>query len=282
MLSACNVQLKEETKDNTTTTIESTTPAETTTETTQTTESTSEIESTTKTETTEQTQKTEPTKLETPETKETIEPVQVQTRSKLYQFFDTFAQKVDSYYFIYKKDEYSVKGDKFRIQLANPVTVKDVKFGDLKKSLFYYDTVYINRAEKTAYAYCEGHDSQVNKQCAQLEIYDLAYPVVYSEYNKPLPEDWLRTYLDQEPTQLVANKYYIGGRATTTAFLEGTPELELSFDPMTGLVIRADQKKGEQLISRYDYEKLAHNLVKEVDVNHRSKDEIPSTEAFYR
>lgn len=242
-------------------------------------------------EVTEETQSIETT--EPPETTETTQPEQINTteyaeeivnpaqqRTKMYQFLDTYAQKVKSYEFEYKRDKYAVKSQRFRIRLAAPVIVKDITFGDVRKSLFYYDTVYVDRADKTAIAYCEGHTSQVNTQCAQLEIYDLPYPVNYQDYNILLPEDWLFEYLNMEPDQWETNKYYIEGRAATTVKFN-EQELELNFDPGTGLVLRVDQKKGNQLLSRHDYEKLASNLVRDVDVKHRSKNEIPSSETFY-
>ncbi len=205
-----------------------------------------------------------------------------QQRTRMYRFLDTFASQVKSYEFKYKGDEYYVKGQKYKIILDNPVTAKDVTFGDLKKSLFYYDAVYVDRGTKTAVAYCEGHSSQVNTQCTQLNIYDLMYPVSFTDYDTTLPEDWLFTYLDKEPDQLEDNKYYIEGRSTVYVKFNEEPELELNFDPSTGLVLRADKKKGNQLLERQDYEQLASNKVRDIDVIHRSKSEIPSEETFYR
>jgi hypothetical protein len=211
---------------------------------------------------------------------ETVSPAQ--TRTKMYKFLDIFAAKVTSYEFTYKGDKYHVRGSRYKIILKNPATVKDVSFGDIRKNLFYYDTVYVDRATKTAIAYCEGHSSQVNTQCSQLEIYDLAYPAPFQDYDITLPEDWLFTYLDREPNTWDENKYYIQSRASITVTFEGDPTLELDFDPGSGLVMRADQKSGNRLVSRQDYEKLATNLVREKDVYHRSKSEIPSEETFYK
>jgi hypothetical protein len=200
----------------------------------------------------------------------------------MYKFLDIFAAKVNSYEFTYKGNKYYVKGTRYKIILKNPVTVKEVSFGDIKKNLFYYDTVYVDRSTKTAIAYCEGHSSQVNTQCSQLEIYDLAYPATFQDYDITLPEDWLFTYLDKEPSTWDENKYYIQSRASITVTFAGDPELELDFDPGSGLVMRADQKQGDRLVMRHDYEKLAINLAREKDVYHRSKSEIPSEETFYK
>ncbi len=216
--------------------------------------------------------------------KEDIEEVTepAQDRTKMYRFLDTFAQKVKSYEFGYKTDKYFVKGMRYKIILFKPVIVKDVTFGNLHKSFFYYDTVYVDRAMKNAFGYCEGHQSHVNTQCSQLELYDLAYPVSFKEYNITLPEDWLFAYLDKEPNQMEENKYYINGRASVLAKFTEIPDVEINFDPGTGLVLRVDKKSGSQLLERHDYGDLVANKVRDVDVVHRSKDEIPPYEAFYR
>ncbi|VVB80845.1 Uncharacterised protein [uncultured archaeon] len=228
--------------------------------------------------------KTEVNTTEQPKAEETVKEETTspaQTRTRMYKFFDAFA-KITGYDFIYKGDHYYSKGTKYKIILGAPNTATDVKFGDTEKHLFYYDTIYLDRNAKTAIAYCEGHTSQLNKQCAELALYDLAYPVPYNDYNILLPEDWLMENLDKEPSLVDANKYYINGRATIFVKINETPEIELSFDPGTGLVLRADEKKGEQLLARYNYEELSANAVRDVDVNHRSKSEIPSSETFYR
>lgn len=215
------------------------------------------------------------------------EPAQVQetitkpaqSRTKLYQFLDTFRERVNGYFFDYNQNRYLVRGTTYKIQLTRPVMVQNVKFGNVSKSSFTYDTVYVDRATKTAVAYCEGHDSEVNRQCERDELLDLAYPVSYSDYDITLPEDWLMTYLDSTPRHIETKKYYIKDRSATTVIIPGIPEVELNFDPSTGLVIRADLKEGNRLSQRYDYERLSTG-VREVDVIHRSKSEIPSEEVF--
>jgi hypothetical protein len=203
-----------------------------------------------------------------------------QVRTRMYKFLDTFAKNVKSYQFKFKINNYYVKGTRYKIILDSPIIVKYVQFGDLKKNLFYYDTVYVDRAAKTAIAFCEGHKSQVNTQCTDLNLYDLAYPVDYKDYDIILPEDWLFANLDKEPSTLEANKYYVKGRASVFVRIETDPALELSIDPGTGLVMQADTKKGSQLISRNEYTGIVSNLVRDVDVQHRSKEEIPTNEAF--
>ncbi len=203
-----------------------------------------------------------------------------QVRTRMYKFLDTFPTNVKRYQLKLKVNNYYVKGTRYKIILDSPIIVKYVQFGDLKKNLFYYDTVYVDRAAKTAIAFCEGHKSQVNTQCTDLNLYDLAYPVDYKDYDIILPEDWLFANLDKEPSTLEANKYYVKGRASVFVRIETDPALELSIDPGTGLVMQADTKKGSQLISRNEYTGIVSNLVRDVDVQHRSKEEIPTNEAF--
>jgi hypothetical protein len=203
-----------------------------------------------------------------------------QARTKMYKFLDTFATNVKSYQFKFKTDNYYVKGTRYKIILDSSIIVKHVQFGDIKKDLFYYDTVYVDRAAKTAIAFCEGHKSQVNTQCTKLNLYDLAYPVNYKDYDIILPEDWLFANLDKEPSEFEGNKYYVKGRSSVFVRIETNPALELSIDPGTGLTMQADTKDGPKLVSRNQYLDLVSNEVRDVDVQHRSKSEIPSSEAF--
>jgi len=205
-----------------------------------------------------------------------------QQRTKMYRFLDTFAKDVKSYEFVYKGNSYSSKGTRYKVILAIPVTVKHVTFGNTSTSLFYYDTVYVDRAAKTAIAYCEGHSSVVNKQCVQFDLYDLAYPVDFKAYDITLPEDWLFAYLNKEPDQLDANKYYINARSSVLVKFNENPGVELNIDPNTGLPLRVDQTNGNRLIARYEYDELVANKVRDVDVRHRSRSEIPTSEAFYK
>lgn len=205
-----------------------------------------------------------------------------QIRTKMYQFLDTYAARVNGYEFFIGSDKYSYKNDKFRVILANAPQVSNVKFGELSKSVYYYDTIYVDRVSKTAFAYCEGHLSTVNRQCAELELYDLAYPLPYLEQNIALPHDWLFQYVEEEPDSLEANKYYVKGRASTTARFNTDPTIELHIDPLTGLPMRVDTLKGSVLVKRVDFEKLSSNSVRDVDVSHRTRSEIPSSEAFYK
>jgi len=106
--------------------------------------------------------------------------------------------------------------------------------------------------------------------------------VPFGEYDILLPEDWLMAYLNKEPAQIEENKYYIDGRAATYVKFEEIPAVELNIDPGTGLVMRADKKSGSQLVERVDYEEISADRVRDVDVIHRTRSEIPTSETFYR
>ncbi len=201
-----------------------------------------------------------------------------QPRTRLYDYLDKFAQTVTGYSFKYGVNSYFSRGTKYKVILNNAVSAKDVMFGEEKKSLFYYDTVYIDRGSKTAIAYCEGHKSAVNSQCDSLELYDLALPVPYESYMIKLPEDWLFEYLDTEPILVDKNKNYIKNRVATLIRFSNGEIIDLNVDELIGLPLRVDIKKGDALIKRYEYEDLVSN---KVSVIHRSKSEIPTEEAFY-
>ena len=213
-------------------------------------------------------------------TEETTSPPQ--QRTKMYRFLDTFAKNVKSYQFEYKANKYFVKGTRYKIILLTPVIVKYAKFGEIEKNIFYYDTVYLDRATKTAIAFCEGHESHVNSQCTDLNLFDLAYLADYKKYDILLPEDWMFNYLNLDPNQVEENKYYIKGRSSVFVKFNLDPTVELNIDPGTGLILQADQKRGSQLIARNSYDKLVSNEVRDIDVQHRSKSEIPTSEPFYR
>ncbi|MBI4146187.1 hypothetical protein HY489_02510 [Candidatus Woesearchaeota archaeon] len=198
----------------------------------------------------------------------------------MYQLLDTFAKKVTGYQFIRNKDDYLVRGQRAKIKLDKLVLLKNIALPNgTTLGFYYYDTVYVDRTTKTATAYCEGHTDYVNRQCAQYNLYDLPLTVNYSKYNIMLPEDWLFANLNQTPARTEKDKYYVDGRRV---LLVAFSDLELYFDTTNGLPIRADQKSNNALIKREDYESLASNKVRDIDVRHRTKEEIPSSETFYR
>src|SRR3989344_6131361 len=214
---------------------------------------------------------------------ETIEENEPVERTVLYDFLDTFAKKVTGYQFVYKGDKYSVKGTKVKIVLDEPLVARDLKLNGVRYSLFYYDTIYVDRAAKTAIAYCEGTETELNRQCTQMNLYDVPYAVPFSEFNTVLPEDWLFTYLDQTPARIDADKYIVQGRsAVSLTFRAGDDSTELFFDETIGLPVRAHQLKHGNTVNRIDYEFFSAHKARDVDVRHRSYSEIPSSDYFYK
>ncbi|MBS3124826.1 hypothetical protein J4211_01055 [Candidatus Woesearchaeota archaeon] len=212
-----------------------------------------------------------------------VDVTQTPKRAPLYYFLDLFAKKVNSYQFTYNGNYYALKGTKYRVVLSHPGTAREVTFSNTTRRQFYFDTVYVDRVAKTATGYCEGRTSNVNHQCATLELYDLAYSLPFNDYLIVLPEDWLLSYLNRDPSSFEENKYYVSDHSTILfTFNETNSITELNFDQSTGLVIRADQKVDTVLVNRYDYKDLAANKVRDGDVIHRSKSEIPSEETFER
>lgn len=226
------------------------------------------------------------TTVETPVTEtaivgeETDEPAL--GHSTMQDLLNIFATKVDSYQFTYNNSKYSVKDHKIKIILAKPVQVREYTWPNgTRKSFFTYDTVYIDRASQTATAYCEGHLERINEECDNTGVFDYPYPVSFLSYNILLPQDWLLNWLDKDPTQIEPDKYYVKGRKVTLLRFNETPlRTELSIDSAIGLPVRIEQYDGGKMIYRQDFDYLASNRVRDVDVVHRSKSEIPTDEVF--
>ena len=196
---------------------------------------------------------------------------------------ETFAQKVNSYKFSYKANWYYVRGDKMRAKLRNAVPVTGVSAGGQYFSLFYYDNVYMNKKEKTAFGYCEGTDIRLGKgQCVSLRIENIPYPVSYDAYKTKLPEEWLFDYLGKTPFEIGQSKYYVSGKRTTkVVFQDEGQETRMYFDEAIGLPIRIEIVKDKQVIDSYEYEDLSSNTVRDEDVTYRKSSDVPSTEVFY-
>lgn len=221
-----------------------------------------------------------PVEMEEDIVEQVIQPSHPQT--KLYEFLDTFAQRVTGYQFEHLKNEYYVRGNKYKIILNTPIRLSNIKINDTRYNFYWYDTVYVDRTNKNAIGYCEGQSSETKKQCAEQDLFDLPYALDYGKYNTTLPEDWLYAYLNRAELRSDRNKYYINGRSAVTVFFDdGNSTLEINFDESMGLPLRVDRKVGNVLIQRHDYNFLVANKVRDVDVKHRSKSEIPSSEVFY-
>lgn len=197
-------------------------------------------------------------------------------RTIMHDFFDTFVNEITGYKFIYERDKYQVRSNKFKKTLAEPVKIRGLVINGTRYNLFYYDAIYLNRETKKATAYCEGLHPETKSQCEQLELKDIPYEVPFEEHNIILPEDWLLNNINKLPKQVVKDKYYVNSRKTTLAEINTT---EYYFDPKAGLPVRVDRRE-QGILHRYDYTELATNTVREVDIVHRSEDEVPTEEVF--
>lgn len=198
-------------------------------------------------------------------------------RTIVAELFQTFTTNVSGYTFIYEKDKYVVKGNKYKIVLDEPVRIRGLSLYGERYNLFYYDTIYVNRENETAIAYCEGVNIETSTQCEQLNLYDIPYEVPFKDYTLVLPEDWLHIYMTEWPRNLARNKYYVEGREVLRFDVNGT---ELYVDEKLGLPMRVDQR-DTGVLHRHEYRKLSANTVRDVDVIHRNRDEIPTDEPFY-
>ncbi|RJQ19034.1 hypothetical protein C4580_05640 [Candidatus Woesearchaeota archaeon] len=204
-------------------------------------------------------------------------------QSPLQELLNTFGSKVSSYQFTYNNSKYFVRGPLIKIILSKPVLVRGHTWPNgTTKKYFYYDTVYVDRAEETATAYCEGHTERVNADCRANGLYDFAYPASYAQYNIVLPQDWLLSLQNKQPQSVEADKYYIKGRKTVRLIFPGELRTEAHFDSQVGLPLRIDQYNETRLYFRQDFDLLASNTLRDVDVIHRSPEDIPSSEIFYR
>lgn len=210
-------------------------------------------------------------------------PISEEDLTEIEKLLATFAQKVTGYKYSYKSNWYYLRGDKLRIKLGDAVPITGVSAGGNYFSLYYYDNVYMNRKDKTAFGYCQGTDPRIGAgQCVSLKIVDISYPLSYAAYKTKLPEEWLFEYLGRTPSEIGPSKYYVSGKRTTKlTFQDEDHETRLYFDEVAGLPIRIELVKGNQLIDSYEYEDLSANTVRDEDVTYRKTSEIPSTEAFY-
>jgi len=228
--------------------------------------------------------------LETEQTPEMpAEPTDISEdeRTAVYQFFDKFIKNVDSYQFTYNKHKYFVRDKKYKIHLTKPITIRNANINGKTYTMFHYDVVYLDRISQKAIAYCESIHEELGRQCGKLEIYDIPYLVSYKDYNIILPEDWFYIYLNEDTDKISKGKYTLRGRSVAQAiFDQESPTVEMSFDERTGLALRVDKKRTineeEILVERFDYEDFAYNSVRDKDIIHRNKDEIPTSEVFYK
>lgn len=195
------------------------------------------------------------------------------------QFWMMYAQNITSYQFRYPgKGAYFVRGDKAKLLPDDAIILSS--YTDEEGKVWRQarlDAIYLDLNEKTAVGYCEGiYEEEINKVCAKKELYDKPFKVNYSDYKIELPHEWMLAYQDKAPVREEQDKYYIKGRQTTMlAFSDG---VQFFIDPRNGLPVRVVVGS----LNKHDFEDLVVNQVRDVDVKHRKKSEIPQEEFFYK
>lgn len=179
---------------------------------------------------------------------------------------DLYTEKVTSYTFQYGEYQYSIRGDRLKIELDDPAYKRNVELPDgSSKPLFYYDVVYVHLPSKNATAYCEGYGGDLRRQCQKLEIEDIPLDIDYEEYQIALPHEWLMQFSTNATVVSVEpGKYYVRNRAVTRFMLDG---YEVYIDPRNGLPIQIIHTGTEEQI---DFHNLVINGVPSKEMEHRT------------
>jgi hypothetical protein len=195
------------------------------------------------------------------------------------QFWAMYAQNVTGYHFKFAgRGIYSVRENKVRYLPFNAIRIPryEEENGSITRQV-YLDAVYLDLTEKTAIGYCEGlWDENVNEVCAESEFYDRPFKVDFETFIVKLPHEWLLEYQDKSPIIEEQEKYYVKSRQTTKiAFSDG---VQFFVDPRAGLPVQVIVTK----LNKQIFDDLVVNQVREVEVKHRPRSEIPQDEMFYK
>jgi hypothetical protein len=190
------------------------------------------------------------------------------------QMWETYSA-LDSYQFRSAKGMWYVRGEKVRFLPVDAVMKSDVMLNNKMYRQVLLDELVFDTEERTLTGYCFGFEESVNNQCANLELHDIAFPLTYGEFMIKLPHEWAREYLTKTPIAEEHEKYYVKNIETIRVrFEDGT---EMYFFARAGLPVKI--VRGTEITS---YDGLVVNQVRPEDVIHRSKKDIPASEAFSR
>lgn len=197
--------------------------------------------------------------------------------SETYQFIELYENKQLGYQYIYNTEWHKVKQNKIKIDLNMPKKYTPIEIQGKTYPIFFVDTIYLDRNKQEAKGYCEKDPT-----CFGEDIMDISLPLNYDEFKDKTPDEWMYEYGPKKPSLFEERKYYIKGKQTTRAiYPTETGEIRVYYDPKTGLVIRIENQIGEHPMQLTEYFDLTAGTVRDVDVIHRTKDEIPPEEAFY-
>lgn len=204
-------------------------------------------------------------------------PKQEEPDTATYIFIKKYENKGLGYQYIYNKNWNKVKEDRIRINLELLKKIGNVEIKGTSYSAFYIDTIYLNRKNQEALGYCER-----DRYCFSEGIIDVPLRLNYEDYKEKTPDEWLYEYALKEPDLFEERKYYVKGRQTSRATYKlNNGERRIYYDLNTGLPVRIETQIEEYPTEIIEYRELTSGTVRDVDVIHRSKDEIPPEEVFY-
>lgn len=207
---------------------------------------------------------------------ETPPKLEPRDRTTIVEQMWDIASKLESYQFKTLAGAWFVRGEKVKHVPFNAIRKTDVMAGGTKYREVFIDEVFFDREERTATGYCTGWDENVRKQCASLGILDIAFPLSYDELMIKLPEDWVKEYLGEVPTEEEYEKYYVKNVLTNKAvFKDG---VQMFFNPRAGLPLQIILGP----LDKVSFDDLVINQVRPEQVVHRSRSEIPPEEMFYQ
>jgi len=204
-------------------------------------------------------------------------PLQKKDLPETHNFIGKYEAMSNGYKYIYNSAWHKVKDTKVKIELKTPKKYHSIETNNKKYPVFYIDTIYIDRDKKTATGYCEKY-----RECFSEELLDTPLRLDYSEFKDKTPDEWLYEYADTKPDLFEERKYYVKDKQTSRAtYKKEYGELRIYYHPLTGLPVRIETKITSNPMQIQEYFELTAGTVRDVDVKHRSRNEIPPDEVFY-
>ena len=202
-------------------------------------------------------------KTTTPTKTVETQPASDYTDKKVKGLMQKAEQKTTSYAFYYQtsanwdliRDQYFIKGDKMKVKLF------EVNFYNRQH---YFDTVYLNMADKTGLAYCENRDQvrctdQNREFTVAYEDFVIKTPL---EWIEEVPKDAKWTGTEQIDSRAADVIEYERGDGTT---------VRLKVDAYSGVPREVYIYRGdvENVLEKYAFRDLAINSVKNSDIEHQ-------------
>lgn len=197
--------------------------------------------------------------------------------TETYQFVELYDKTKPGYQYVYITEWHRVKGNKVKIELNIPKKFRSILIEGKEYPIFYVDRIYLDRSKQEVIGYCEKDPT-----CFSEELLDVPLKLDYTEFKEKTPDEWLYEYGSQQPDLFEERKYYIKNQLTTRAtYTTETGEIRIYFDPKIGLPLRIEKQIGNYPMEITEFFELTAGTVRDIDVIHRTRDEIPPEEAFY-